>query len=103
MIRRLTHSQYNQTVADLLGDQTRPADHFPQEDYINGFTNQAAGQSISPVQEEAYSRAADKLARNAFRGGDLRHLCPAARPHRRTRRAGRNSSASSDGEPSAGP
>jgi hypothetical protein len=79
VVRRLTHSQYNQTVADLLGDQTRPADRFPQEDYINGFTNQAAGQSISPVQEEAYSRAAAKLARNAFRGGDQRRLL-ACRP-----------------------
>lgn len=76
VVRRLTHSQYNQTVADLLGDQTRPADQFPGEDYINGFTNQAAGQSIAPVQEEAYNRAAEKLARSAFRAGDLRHLIP---------------------------
>jgi hypothetical protein len=53
VVRRLTHSQYNQTVADLLGDQTRPGDQFPQEDYINGFTNQAAGQSVTPAQEEA--------------------------------------------------
>src|SRR5262249_25647593 len=30
----------------------------------------------SPVQEETYSRAAAKLARNAFRGGDPRHLVP---------------------------
>jgi hypothetical protein len=76
VVRRLTHSQYNQTVAALLGDQTRPADQFPGEDYINGFTNQAAGQSIAPVQEEAYNRAAEKLARNAFRAGDLHHLIP---------------------------
>ncbi len=76
VVRRLTHSQYNQTVADLLGDQTRPADQFPQEDYINGFTNQAAGQSVAPVLEEAYNRSAEKLARNAFRGGDLRQLIP---------------------------
>lgn len=72
VVRRLTHSQYNQTVANLLADQTRPADQFPQEDYINGFTNQASGQSVTPVQEEAYNRAAEKLARNAFRGGDRR-------------------------------
>ena len=76
VVRRLTHSQYNQTVADLLGDQTRPADQFPQEDFINGFTNQAAGQSITPVQQEAYNRAAGKLARNAFLGGDGRGLIP---------------------------
>ena len=28
-LRRLTHSQYNHTVRDLLGDQTAPATQFP--------------------------------------------------------------------------
>ncbi len=89
VVRRLTHSQYNQTVADLLGDQTRPADQFPQEDFINGFTNQAAGQSITPVQQEAYNRAAGKLARNAFRGGDGRALVPCRLRRPRMPRAGK--------------
>ena len=75
-LRRLTHSQYNHTVQDLLHDQTRPADQFPNEDYVNGFTNQAEAQSISPLQAEAYNHAAEKLARNAFRGGDSRGLIP---------------------------
>ncbi|MCC6589705.1 MAG: DUF1592 domain-containing protein [Bryobacterales bacterium] len=74
VLRRLTHSQYNHTVADLLDDQTRPADAFPKEDYVHGFTNQAEGQSISPLQAEAYAKAAERLARNAFRGGDQRKL-----------------------------
>ena len=42
-LRRLTHSQYNHTVRDLLGDQTAPANQFPPEDFINGFRNQIAG------------------------------------------------------------
>ena len=75
-LRRLTHSQYNHTVQDLLHDQTRPADQFPNEDYVNGFTNQSEAQSISPLQAEAYNRAAERLARNAFRGGDSRGLIP---------------------------
>ena len=75
-LRRLTHSQYNHTVQDLLHDQTRPADQFPNEDYVNGFTNQSEAQSISPLQAEAYNHAAEKLARNAFRGGDSRGLIP---------------------------
>ncbi len=75
-IRRLTHSQYNNTVRDLLGDQTTPADRFPGEDYVNGFRNQALAQSISPVLAEAYSKAAEKLARTAFRNGDARGLVP---------------------------
>ena len=29
VMRRLTHSQYNHTVRDLLGDQTQPAKQFP--------------------------------------------------------------------------
>ena len=28
-LRRLTHSQYNNTVRDLIGDYSRPADRFP--------------------------------------------------------------------------
>ena len=75
-LRRLTHSQYNHTVRDLLGDQTKPADQFPPEDFVNGFRNQSQGQSLSPLLIEAYSAAAEKLARNAFRGGDVHRLIP---------------------------
>ena len=75
-LRRLTHSQYNHTVRDLLGDQTSPAAAFPPEDFVNGFRNQAQAQSLSPLLIEAYSAAAEKLARNAFRGGDTRGLLP---------------------------
>jgi hypothetical protein len=75
-LRRLTHSQYNHTVRDLLGDQTSPANQFPPEDFINGFRNQSRGQSLSPLLVEAYSDAAEKLARSAFRGGDTHGLIP---------------------------
>jgi hypothetical protein len=80
--RRLTHSQYNNTVRDLLGDESRPASKFPSEDFVHGFTNQAEGQGMSPILSEAYSQAAEKLARNAFRGGDANHLisCKPASP-----------------------
>jgi len=76
VLRRLTHSQYNHTVRDLLGDQTAPANQFPPEDFVNGFKNQYQSQSLSPLLVEAYSAAAEKLARNAFRGGDRRGLIP---------------------------
>jgi hypothetical protein len=75
-IRRLTHSQYNHTVRDLLGDQTAPARGFPPEDFVNGFRNQIQAQSLSPLLIEAYSAAAEQVARNAFRGGDTRGLIP---------------------------
>lgn len=76
VIRRLTHSQYNHTVHDLLGDQTNPANQFPPEDFVNGFQNQSDAQSIPALLAEAYGAAAEKLARNAFRGGDSNGLIP---------------------------
>jgi hypothetical protein len=76
VMRRLTHSQYNHTVRDLLGDQTNPAGHFPPEDFVNGFQNQADAQSIPALLAEAYGAAAEKLARGAFRGGDTNRLVP---------------------------
>jgi hypothetical protein len=81
-LRRLTHSQYNNTVRDLLGDFTRPADQFPPEDFLNGFTNQVEGQSVPPLLAEAYTIAAEKLAANAFRRGDSQRLihCKPASP-----------------------
>src|SRR5579863_8892850 len=76
MLRRLTHSQYNNTVRDLLGDQTAPANQFPPEDFVDGFKDQYDAQNLSPLLEEAYSTAAEKLARNAFRNGDTHRLIP---------------------------
>ncbi len=75
-LRRLTHAQYNNTMRDLLGDSSRLADSFPPEDFINGFRNQYPGQNASPMLTEAYSNAAEKLARQAFRAGDSRNLIP---------------------------
>ncbi len=75
-LRRLTHSQYNNTVRDLLGDFSRPADRFPPEDFVNGFKNQCSTQGIPPLLAEAYSAAAEKLALNAFRAGDVNGLVP---------------------------
>jgi len=75
-LRRLTHSQYNNTVRDLLGDQSAPANQFPPEDFVNGFKNQYQAQNLSPLLVEAYSAAAERLARNAFLGGDRRGLIP---------------------------
>ena len=78
-LRRLTHSQYNATIRDLLGDQSKLADAFPPEDFVNGFRNQFQTQNASPLLAEAYGQAAEKLARKAFQGGDTRSLlgCPA--------------------------
>ncbi|MCA9126216.1 MAG: DUF1592 domain-containing protein [Planctomycetales bacterium] len=75
-VRRLSHSQFNNAVHDLLQDQTLPANRFPKEDFVRGFKNQSEGQSISPLQAESYSKAAERLAIAAFRGGDWLGLYP---------------------------
>src|SRR5207342_2463585 len=64
------------TVSDLLGDQVQPSGGFPKEDFVNGFKNQLEGQGVSPLQAEAYGKAAERLARAAFRGGDQCGLIP---------------------------
>ena len=76
LVRRLTHSQYNNTVRDLLGDYSRPAQRFPPEDYVDGFKNQFRHQAMPPLLVEVYSSAAEKLALNAFRAGDVNKLVP---------------------------
>jgi hypothetical protein len=75
-LRRLTHSQYNNTVRALLRDSGKPAKNFPPEDYVNGFKNQYESLSIAPILAEAYGRSAERLAANAFRRGDTRGLIP---------------------------
>lgn len=75
-IRRLTHLQYDNTVRDLLGDNSRPSRNFPAEDYVNGYTNQASAQVINPAMAELYGQVAERLGRNAFRFGDEHGLLP---------------------------
>jgi hypothetical protein len=75
-VRRLTHSQYDNTVRDLLGDYSRPAQRFPTEDYVDGFKNQLHYQAMPPLLVDAYSASAEKLALNAFRAGDINGLIP---------------------------
>src|SRR3954470_17882327 len=65
-LRRLTRFEYNATVRDLLGDTTHPADAFPTDEVRSGFDNNAAVLGVSPVQTEAYLKAAESLAQNAM-------------------------------------
>jgi len=76
VLRRLTNAQYNNTVRDLLGELGAPASQFPPEDFVNGYKNQFQAQSLSPMLFEAYSTAAEKVARNVFRRGDAESLIP---------------------------
>ncbi|HUQ92883.1 MAG TPA: DUF1592 domain-containing protein [Bryobacteraceae bacterium] len=76
VLRRLTHRQYANTIRDLLHEPTDVSTHFAPEDFVDGFKNQYQSQSLSPTLIEAYSQEAERLADNAFRRGDSRHLIP---------------------------
>ena len=79
VLRRMTHSQYDNTVRELLGDTSSPARQFPPEDFVDGFKNQYEAQSISPLLAEAYNAAAERLSSNAiraFRSGEAKGLIP---------------------------
>lgn len=76
VLRRLTNSQYNNTVRDLLKDSLSPANGFPPEDFVNGFKNQYQALTVSPLLAEAYGSAAEKLARDTFRRGDYHGILP---------------------------
>ena len=64
-MRRLTRWEYNNTVADLLGDTTAPASAFVPEAGQFGFDNAAAGATLSDVVVEQFESAARTLAANA--------------------------------------
>ena len=66
--RRLNRAEYNNTIRDLLGVDTRPADDFPQDDSGYGFDNIGDVLSLSPALMEKYISAADRVARHALFG-----------------------------------
>lgn len=61
-IRRLTRVEYNNTVYQLLGDASKPANEFPPDEESSGFDNQATTLVVSPLLAEHYMLAAAKLA-----------------------------------------
>jgi hypothetical protein len=64
-IRRLTRFEYNNTVRDLFGDDTEPANAFPSEELGNGFGNDADAQAVSSFLAESYSTVAEQVALRA--------------------------------------
>ena len=66
-LRRLTRLEYNNTVRDLLGDASAPADRFPPDEVSGGFSNNAAVLGVSPLLAEKYQEAAEALAAAAVK------------------------------------
>jgi hypothetical protein len=64
-LRLLTHLQYDNTVADLLGDTSRPAQGFPAENEVLGYSNNVNANQVVPRLIEAFQTAAESLAERA--------------------------------------
>jgi hypothetical protein len=73
-LRRLTQSEYNNTVRDLLGDSSNPANAFPPDQKIGDFTNTAVALTVPPLLAQAYQSAAEQLAATAV--GNMSKLLP---------------------------
>ncbi len=76
VVRRLSRTEYNNTVRDLLGDTTHPAADFLVDETKLGFDNIAEAQTTSPVRAEQYMLAGEKLAATA--GAELLAKLPCA-------------------------
>lgn len=71
---RLTHTQYNRTIFDLLGLDTEPANAFLTDATFAGFDNSAEGLIVPDRLARDYRRAAEELAATAVADVDARNL-----------------------------
>jgi hypothetical protein len=67
--RLLTRLQYDNTVRDLLGDVSAPAQSFPAENTMLGFGNNADAHRASLLLAERHLGAAEGVAARAVAGG----------------------------------
>lgn len=72
-IRRLTAWEYDNTILDLLGDDTHPAAAFPQEGG-SGFDNNADVSGVTRLQAQKYLDASEAISARAV--ADLGTLLP---------------------------
>ena len=77
-IRRLTRFEYNNTVRDLLGDTTNPADILPPEEEVAGFNNQAGALTTSDLLIEQYMKVAEDVSARAV--SNMAALLPSCDP-----------------------
>lgn len=71
--RRLTRHEYNLTLRDLLGIQSKPGDKFPADGSGGeGFTNNSDTLMFSPLLVEKYFAAADEAINEVWSKPELR-------------------------------
>jgi hypothetical protein len=66
-LRRLSRAQYNNTIRDLLGDTSRPADAFLLEEVPGAYAGSVALTQAAPAAVEQYRTAAETLAGTAVK------------------------------------
>lgn len=66
-MRRLSRTEYDNTVAQLFGADGHPSAGFPADQVLLGFDNNASGASVSDLLVEGYEAAAAQLATNAVK------------------------------------
>lgn len=80
-LRLLTRVEYDNTLRDLLGDETQPARNFPREPLAGGFDNDAASNNVSGDALMRYLLAAEGVAARAMQQQRGRLLgCSASDP-----------------------
>lgn len=61
-MRLLTRAEYDNTVADLLGDTSNPAKDFPREPIVHGFDNDAKSTQVTDESVTRYLESAEAIA-----------------------------------------
>jgi hypothetical protein len=73
-LRRLSRAQYDNTIRDLLGDTSRPAQAFLAEEIPGAYAGGVALTQAAPAAVEQYEKAAETLAATAVK--NLTKLLP---------------------------
>ena len=61
-LRRLSHAEYDRTIADLFGIYSEYGAAFAADPVVDGFANDAATLSLSPLLADQYRDAAERIA-----------------------------------------
>ncbi len=65
-VRRLTRTEYNNSIESVLLDDSKPGNDLPAEELGNGFSNDADKQPVAPLLAEKYASNAGKVAQAAI-------------------------------------
>jgi hypothetical protein len=76
-LRRLSRLQYNNTIRDLLGDTSKPADAFLADEILGSFAGSASLARVAPTMVDQYRSAAENLAAKAVKNPTTLAPCKA--------------------------